>query len=426
MIYVITDDQAVIRFLGKEFGLHEVQVVDVLLLNRVLLNRIRANDTIFIDFSYFNHPSLDFRSLLPFTVYFIRYEGKSVQLLDIKDIQKLSGKRLMEWINATALRCKSGDTTIPFIIQDPRMMELLKYIRKVARLDTSVLLLGETGTGKEFIARYIYEHSPRRDKPFIAVNCSAIPHSLMESELFGFKKGSFTGADRDYPGKFMLAHEGTIFLDEIGDLPLDVQPKLLRVLDYGEIETIGEVTSKKVNVRLITATNRNLYEMVEYGEFRLDLLYRINSFSIAVPPLRERPEDIIPLFLYYLKYFEEKYRLTVSLERENEIHRLLLGYEWPGNIRELKNLCQQLVVLYGDDGITPEIVEEVLGQNQKNLQRTPGLMKQAVIRTEQEMIQETLKRCENNIRRAAELLGISRQHLYRKIKKYGINPGNVQ
>jgi len=233
------------------------------------------------------------------------------------------------------------------------MVEMYDLIGKVAPTATTVLITGETGTGKELFAHSIHRNSPRKDNPFIKINCAAIAENLLESELFGFEKGAFTGAVHRKPGRFELAHTGTLFLDEIGDLPKDMQVKILRVIQDQEFERVGGLRTIKVDVRLIAATNKTLLEEVGEGRFREDLYYRLNVFPVKLPPLRERKEDIGSLSDYFLCKFNKN--LNRGIEHiDPKARKLLVNYGWPGNIRELENLMERLVLLTTGDTITLE------------------------------------------------------------------------
>jgi len=224
------------------------------------------------------------------------------------------------------------------------MKEIASTIQQVADTRATVMIGGESGVGKEVIARALHTSSTRSRKPFVAVSCAALPETLLESELFGHEKGAFTGADKAKPGRFELAHEGTLFLDEIGEVPASVQVKLLRVLQEREIERLGSGKPQKVDVRVVTATNRNLRDAVAEGMFRLDLLYRLQVIEIVIPPLRERVEDILPLAQHFLnKYCEENSRPQMQIDHDAQ--RQLLQYRWPGNVRELENVVERAVVL---------------------------------------------------------------------------------
>ena len=226
-------------------------------------------------------------------------------------------------------------------------------IDRVAPLDTTVILFGETGVGKEVFAKYIYQHSARKNKPFIKVNCGAIPANLVESELFGYEKGAFTGADKNGKmGLFELANTGTIFLVEVGELPLDMQVKLLRVLQEQEFERIGGRKPVKVDVRVLAATNRDLEEMVKQKTFRQDLYYRLMIFPVHIPPLRERPDDILPLAQLFLQTLNRKYDFKKYLSPLSA--KMMQDYSWPGNIRELRNIIERAVIISNEDEIGPD------------------------------------------------------------------------
>jgi anaerobic nitric oxide reductase transcription regulator len=238
--------------------------------------------------------------------------------------------------------------------ESPALVELRRDIQAAARTEAKVLILGETGVGKEVVAQLIHAHSPRVTRPFVAVNCSGIPETLLESELFGHVRGSFTGAYRDKPGLVRQADHGTLFLDELGEMSLRMQAVLLRFAETGEIQPIGsDSVTGRTDVRLITATNRDLRKQIEAGQFREDLYYRLNVIQIAVPPLRQRGEDVLLLLRYYLQRASEAHRLPVP-ELTADAERVLLEYPWPGNIRELKNMTERLVVRASSTPITAD------------------------------------------------------------------------
>lgn len=238
----------------------------------------------------------------------------------------------------------TSSTAPAFIAESPSMKEIANTILQVADTRATVMIGGESGVGKEVIARALHTCSTRSSKPFVAVSCAALPETLLESELFGHEKGAFTGADKAKPGRFEMAHEGTLFLDEIGEVPPSVQVKLLRVLQEREIERLGSGKPVKVDVRVVTATNRNLRDAVAEGMFRLDLLYRLQVIEIVIPPLRERVDDILPLANHFLtKYCVENAREPMHIDHEAE--KALLQYRWPGNVRELENVIERAVVL---------------------------------------------------------------------------------
>ncbi len=318
-----------------------------------------------------------------------------------------------------------------------RMQEVFKIIGRVARSSITVLITGESGSGKEVIARAIHNYSDRKEKPFITVNCAALPANLLEAELFGYEKGSFTGAITSKKGLFEQAEGGTLFLDEIGELPLELQAKLLRVLQEKEIRRIGSEKSKKVNVRIIAATNRNLEEEVKKGNFREDLFFRLNVVRIEVPPLRERKEDIIPLAYHFIKKFSKEFKLKPK-ELSKGAVEFLLNYNFPGNVRELENMILRAMVLSPGELIKEEDLKE-----QSQQEKVPSFEKaienfvQKVFTVEQKernnlyhlvvksaekiLIREVLKRCEFNQVKAAQVLGIHRNTLRKKIKELGID-----
>jgi len=229
--------------------------------------------------------------------------------------------------------------------QSPALQEVLRVVEMVAATDSTVLLLGETGTGKELLAHAIHDRSARKSRPYVKLSCAAIPAGLLESELFGHARGAFTGAMTQKIGRLELANQGSLFLDEIGDVPLDLQPKLLRVLQEQEFERLGSTQTKKVDVRIVAATNRPLEEMVVEKQFRLDLYYRLNVFPISIPPLRERREDIPLLVRHFVRQFAQRMHKTIEAVSSETMHALA-RYPWPGNVRELQNLIERAVVLY--------------------------------------------------------------------------------
>ncbi|SHN35857.1 sigma 54-interacting response regulator [Chitinophaga sp. CF418] len=300
------------------------------------------------------------------------------------------------------------------------ILAVMDFVKQVSAVDTTVLILGETGTGKEKIAEHIHRLSPRREKPLISINCAAIPEGLIESELFGHEKGAFTSATDKRTGKFEQADGGTIFLDEIGDVPHDVQVKLLRVLQQREIERIGGRETIKVDVRVITATNKILENEVAEGRFRMDLYYRLNVFPILVPPLRKRKEDIPLLTDYFLKIYSERHNISACGITQDAMEALM-RYDWPGNIRELENTIERSLVL--NDG---EIIKNVFLQ--PGFMTDKPLRKQHDVKTidevEKEHIQIVLTRCKNKVYGpggAAEMLNIPPTTLMSKMKKLGIS-----
>lgn len=304
------------------------------------------------------------------------------------------------------------------------IQQLIHNAKKIARTDATILISGESGVGKELFAQAIHEKSLRNKQPFIAINCGAIPNALFESELFGYEGGAYTGASKGgKPGKIELAEGGTLFLDEVGELPIEMQVKLLRALQEKEMFRIGGVSPKKVDVRIIAATNRVLEEMVAEGSFRSDLYYRLNVFSIKVPPLRERRDDIPFLVYDFLEEFTNKYQKQ-DYTIEKDALSLITSYDWPGNIRELRNMVERFVVLNDDGMITESDVMSILFNG--NGRTKPIISKEVSLtfekeRLEKERILEMLHTTYGNKSVTAEKLGMSRATLYKKIKKYNID-----
>ncbi len=313
---------------------------------------------------------------------------------------------------------------------NPRMEEVYKIGRKMAEVDTTLLILGESGVGKSRLARMIHERSKRRDKAFVTVSCGSIPENLLESELFGVEKGAYTGAHRNREGKFMIANGGTIFLDEIAELPLNLQVKLLRVLQEKTIQPLGSAEEIKVDVRVIAATNKNLEELVSLGLFREDLFYRLNVVPLYMLPLRERKEDIQNLTLFFLEQFKKKYNKKYQIN-DPLLWKILNEYDWPGNIRELENTIERLCVLSDDGNLKVEdLPEKILNKFDKNIlykfiEDQENKKDHNIIRhfpkleeVEKEHILRTLILVNGKIKEASELLGIHRNTLRLKIQKY--------
>ncbi len=307
------------------------------------------------------------------------------------------------------------------VVRSDAMRRVVQAARKVAPHPSSVLLTGESGTGKEVIARLIHRSSPRAEAPFIGVNCGAIPESLLESELFGHVKGSFTGATSDKPGLFEEADDGTILLDEIGELPLALQVKLLRVLQEGEVRRVGATASRRVHVRVIAATNRDLLADIANGRFRSDLYYRINVVSVHLPPLRERAEDIPELALHFVQLYGR--RLGVGTTRISPAAmRLLEDYRWPGNVRELENVVERALVLASGDVVEPQHLPDAVRHREAALPADEDLsVKRRTADLERILIQRALERTRGNRTRAAQLLELSHRALLYKIRDYGLS-----
>jgi DNA-binding NtrC family response regulator len=298
------------------------------------------------------------------------------------------------------------------------MQEIFGLIRRVSASPASVLITGESGTGKELVARAIHHHSPRKGRPFVAVNCAAIPHTLLESDLFGYKRGAFTDARTDRQGLFVEADGGTIFLDEITELPLPLQPKLLRVLQEREVRPLGASKPERVDVRVIAATNRVIETRLKEGELREDLYYRLNVIQIQIPPLRGRPEDVLPLAEHFLARSAQRAQKTLRAFSESA-RKVLLGYHWPGNVRELENVVERAVALCDREIIGPEDLPPAM-RERKNQDRLSGALAQGLTleQLEREYIERVLEAEGGNKTRAAQRLGLDRKTLYRKLEEY--------
>jgi two-component system, NtrC family, nitrogen regulation response regulator NtrX len=312
----------------------------------------------------------------------------------------------------------------------PAMKEVMAQVDQVAASETRVCIRGETGTGKELVARTLHEKSSRRAGPFISLNCAAVPSELMETELFGHEKGSFTGAASRHTGKFEQAHHGTLFLDEIGDMPLTMQAKLLRVLEEGEIERVGGDKPFTVDVRVVVATHRNLEDQVRQGTFREDLYHRVFVFPIVLPPLRERREDIRVLAEHFVKQFDEQNHWkhkTLSAEAVGELER----YAWPGNVRELRNVIERVLLFETTEEIQAATIQRALpqaavaanagGAAQITGALTSGMLSQRVEAFERETLLAVLKQNHHHMTNTAKALGLERSHLYKKCQQLGID-----
>jgi transcriptional regulator with GAF, ATPase, and Fis domain len=317
--------------------------------------------------------------------------------------------------------------------RSPRMVEIFDLIEKVADCDSTILINGETGTGKGLVARAIHEKSRRRHKPFISINCGAIPENLLESELFGHLKGAFTGATSSKPGKFELADGGTVFLDEIGDMSPDLQVKVLKVLEEGEFEPVGGAKTLKVDVRIIAATHRDLSEEVQKGNFREDLFYRLYVIPMNLPALRDRPEDIRYLVHYFLQQANCKNRRQVKGVSEDALEAMT-AHPWPGNVRELKNLVERLIVLKGSGLISRrDLPAEMRGGGTRAVE-CPAMIEisedgiclnSAVTEFEKALILQSLEKTKWVKNKAAKLLHLNRTTLVEKIKRHQLRPNGI-
>jgi DNA-binding NtrC family response regulator len=321
----------------------------------------------------------------------------------------------------------SGEEKSPGLIgASPAMQKIYKLVGQVARSDAAVLLIGESGTGKELVARAIYANSSRAARPYVAINCAAIPDALLESELFGHERGAFTGALSQRIGKFERADGGTIFLDEIGDMPLALQAKLLRVLQNGEFQRVGGDQTLRTQVRVIAATNRDLAIMVKEKSFREDLFYRINVVQIQLPPLRDRPEDVLPLAEHFLKRAEKERGLKFSAASK----KALQGWSWPGNVRELENVVSRAVVCAAAESIEPgDLPPEILGQGVggmtpgdwwKKVEEVAGKGGDLLAAGEKLLVERALNDAGGNVKRASEILGVTRAALRTRVDRYGL------
>ena len=325
------------------------------------------------------------------------------------------------------LRLKYSETGV--VAKSQLMRDVLLKANMIAPTDSSVMIYGESGTGKDVIAQYIHHRSNRNNGPFITVNCAAIPENLIESELFGYEKGAFTGAgSKGKPGLFEIADKGTIFLDEIAEMPLALQPKLLRVLESSELRRVGDTFTRRVNVRVIGATNKNLKEMIMERRFRDDLYYRLNVIPIKIAPLRDRPSDILALAEIFLDEFNKKYNCSKVFGKDTMDS--FVNYRWPGNVRELRNVVERLAIITADNYINSRITdpllyennvpaEHIISDNITSLANAPAFktLKEATEVFQEQYIKTVLNQCNNSIGETSQKLGIHRSGLYKKLHK---------
>jgi DNA-binding NtrC family response regulator len=330
---------------------------------------------------------------------------------------------------------KTGAGRFGLVGNSGNLEQIFSVIEKVADTPSTVLISGESGTGKELVARALHANSSRKDGPFIKINCAAIPKTLVESELFGYEKGAFTGAVGSKPGRFELADAGTLFLDEVGEIPIEMQVKLLRVLQESEFERVGGIKTIKVDVRLVTATNRDLQKEVAAGNFREDLFYRLNVVPIHLPPLRERKSDIPLLVEHFVGKFNERLKKTIVRVEDDALERLI-AHPWPGNIRELENVLERTMLFCEGPAIrAKDLPQELAGAPEKPLEVSPSkptdvnlirpgslkeMVRQETERVEREMIQRALDETGGNVTQAARKLKISRKSLQNKMKEFGL------
>lgn len=352
------------------------------------------------------------------------YISKPVDLdeLDLMLERIIENKNLKSEILILKNQLKEKFKIDSFISQSPKMEEVLSVASRAADSKATILITGESGTGKEVLAKSIHYVSSRKYKPFVAVNIPALPETLLESELFGHEKGAFTGAEKTKKGRFELANEGTIFLDEIGDIPINLQVKLLRVLQEHQIERLGSTENINIDVRIIAATHQNLEQKIKDGSFREDLFYRLNIVSLNIPPLRERKEDILPLIEHFIeKYSNENGRENLSLSKETVDS--LIKYNFPGNVRELENIVERAVVLSRGNTITvndlPNVVKGFKAEKEIPANEETTLIEQ-VEELEKKLIYDALSKSNGNQSQAGRLLGLTERNLRYKMQKYNI------
>jgi two-component system response regulator HydG len=303
-----------------------------------------------------------------------------------------------------------------------QMRDVIEKLKRIAPTNASVLIQGETGTGKELVAQAIHQNSPRKAKPFVALNCAALSENILESELFGHVRGAFTDASTDRVGKFEFAHGGTLFLDEVGDMPLATQIKLLRVLENGEITRVGSNDPVKVNVRILSATNRNLEDAIAAGTFRNDLYHRLKVVTVRLPNLRERSQDVPILIDHFIRFFSRKHGKQIK-GVSPPARRKLLAFDWPGNVRQLRNVVESMVVVDYDglldmDDLPEELADPVEPAGEPATQSLAGLVGRSLEDLERLFMAETLHATGGNREEAARMLGIGERTLYRKLKEY--------
>lgn len=358
--------------------------------------------------------------------------------LDLEEIRVTLKKAIELKKLSEKIKTKDNFPDTEFVIEgligkSQNMQDVYKLIGKASSSDVTVLILGESGTGKELVAKSIYMNSERRDKPFVTVNCAAIPEGLLESELFGHEKGSFTDAKERHIGKFEQAKDGTIFLDEIGDMSLTLQAKILRVLQEKTFERVGGRETIFTNARIIAATNKDLEKLVNEKKFREDLYYRLNVFSITLPPLRDRKDDIPDLVEYFIFKYSHKYQKIITGVAQDAMESLI-NYSWPGNVRELENaIAHAIVVSHGQIILKEHLPQNITGNKTKedtskiiNVEDDGVVpLNDLIARVEKDMIIKALKSTNGNKSKAARLLGISRKSLFNKIRDYNINIDNI-
>ena len=349
------------------------------------------------------------------------YIEKSEGLDDVRAVVQRAARKAHPPRRARrAVKEGEGHAFEGIIGASPEMQRILETVRRIAPSNLTVLIQGESGTGKELIAQAIHQHSRRRGKRFVALNCAGLSESLLEDELFGHVKGAYTGATADRKGRFEYADGGTLFLDEVGDMPIAMQAKLLRVLENGEVVPVGTNEPAHVDVRVISATNVDLGQRVKEKRFREDLYFRVNSVTVTLPPLRERREDIPPLVEHFIRQANLKHGTRVT-GVSPDVQRLLVAFDWPGNVRQLRNAVENMVVLAGEGKLSPnDLPNEFRGTAIAPASRITTLAGVSLNDAERELIRNTLKMVGGNRQQAAGILGIGERTLYRKIKEYGL------
>lgn len=343
-----------------------------------------------------------------------------LDVLEIMINKALENRRLLAENKRLRELIESSGRAEGIISESPRMEEVINLVARTASSSATVLITGDSGTGKERIARAIHYGSQRADKPMITVNCAAIPETLLEAELFGHEKGAFTGAHMARKGKIEAAQGGTLFIDEIGDMPMSLQPKLLRFLQEGTIEKLGSAETRKLDIRVIAATHRDLRQMVEKGGFREDLFFRLSVINIDIPPLRDRKQDILPLAEHFIKIYSEKNSKHVAgLSREAK--DLVLKYSYPGNVRELENAIEAAVVLSRGEAIEADDLPANFGSNRTGAKTSGQSLPELLEAYEKSQVMESLKKSGGNKSEAARKLGISEKNIRDRLKKWGLS-----
>lgn len=422
--YIIKMNSAYLEFLGisqeNAIGRHVTDVIENTRLHIVVntgekeidqIQRIKGYDAVTSRIPIIEDGKVTgaigkvmFKNYREVNMLYRKLEETSIQLINYKErLKKVQG-------NYYALDNIIGNNL--------KILELKETIRRVANTDSTVLITGESGTGKEIFANAIHEISKRQDKNFVKINCAAISENILESELFGYEEGAFTGAVKGGKiGKFEMAHRGTLFLDEIGDMSFDMQSKMLRVLQDKVVERVGGNAPKKVDVRLIAATNQNLLKKIEKGEFREDLYYRLNVLLLELPPLRERLDDIEPLCNFFISKYNNKFGIYIE-KVDDEAMDYLLNYMWPGNIRELENVIERAYNFVDGNTIHVKQLPEKIIKGRGVI--SVGDLKNNLNSLEKQLIVDTLKACGGNKSKTAQALKINRASLYQKLKKYGL------